>query len=148
MSSILLDFNRSRKKSRHGSIEPTPTPTKHTEGNVPTATAPIAITPATEPTEVVAHKGPLDFPAIVHWLSACEDDFERGRDKHEYSRLAVVFAANSCTRIDDITRMSTDEIKSLAAEVGVIISVGLVNRVHQYATEDVARVKIAGRLLH
>lgn len=90
----------------------------------------------------------MDFPAIVHWLSACEDDFERGRDKHEYSRLAAVFAANGCTRIDDITRMSTDEIKSLAAEVGVIISVGLVNRVHQYATEDVARVKIAGRLLH
>ncbi len=58
-----------------------------------------------------------------------------------------MFAANGCTRIDDIARLSPDNIKLLAAEVGVIVNVGLVNRVHQYATDDVACVKVAGRLV-
>lgn len=71
---------------------------------------------------------------------------ERGRDHHEYSKLAPVFESNGCTRIDDLTRMSAEMIKQLAVEAGVDVTIGLVYRVHQYAADDVARVKRVGRL--
>ena len=90
---------------------------------------------------------PLDYPTIANWLQICEEDFERGRDKHEYTKLAPMFAANGCTRIDDIPRMSTDSIKSLTVEAGLDVTIGLVNRVHDYAVEDVARVKHDGKLV-
>ncbi len=156
MSSRLLDYERMGRRARQGSVAP---PIQHVDA--PTAVAalvtpvapiaPVAAipTPAPNPmapTDAIPLKGPLDFPAIVNWLNTCEEDFERGRDKHEYSRLAAVFAANGCTRIDDIACLSPDNIMALAAEVGVIVTVGLVNRVHHYAIDDVAHVKIAGKL--
>ncbi len=70
----------------------------------------------------------------------------RGRDKHEYTKLLPVFAANDCTRIDDVSRLTAESIKSLAEKEGVSVSIGLANRVHQYAVDDVARVKTEGKL--
>lgn len=90
--------------------------------------------------------GPLDFPTIANWLKACEDHLERGRDGHAYTSLALTFALNGCTRIDDIARMSPADIKALAVEKDLEVTVGLVNRVHQYAVDDVARVKASGKL--
>ncbi len=71
---------------------------------------------------------------------------ERGRDGHDYASMALVFALNGCTRIDDITRLTPAEIRDLARDRGVDVTVGLVNRVLQYATEDVARVKANGEI--
>lgn len=104
-------------------------------------------TPATSSRdEPPGHAGPLDYPSIANWLKRCEEDLERGRDGHAYSSLAVVFALNGCTRIDDIARMKKEEIKELSLERDVDASVGLINRVLHYATEDVARVKKFGKL--
>ncbi len=69
-----------------------------------------------------------------------------GRDKHEYTKLSPVFKEHECTRIDDITHMSVGEIRTLAAEMGVSVSLGLVNRVFQYASADVAMVKLKGKV--
>lgn len=96
--------------------------------------------------ETQVFQGPLDFPKIDDWLKGCEDNLERGRDGHEYTSLSMVFALNGCTRIDDIARMSPADIKALAVERDLAVTVGLVNRVHHYATADVARVKVAGKL--
>ncbi len=74
-------------------------------------------------------------------MKTCEDDLERGRDHHEYTKLGPVFIDNGCTRIDDVARMSPESIKVLASDAGVAVTIGLVNRVHDYAVEDVARVK-------
>ncbi len=98
-------------------------------------------------TEVRPRRGGVDFPLIADWLKKCEKHMERGRDDHEYSKLAPVFDANGCTRIDDITRMTTELIRELAAGQGVTVTIGLVNRVHQYALEDVMYVKKYGEML-
>jgi hypothetical protein len=95
----------------------------------------------------VPYRGPLDYPLIPVWLKMCEDDLERGRDKHEYTRLSPVFGANGCTRIDDIARMSAEKIQALADREGIDVTVGLVNRVVAYSVEDVARVKVEGKLM-
>lgn len=95
---------------------------------------------------VPANKGPLDFPSISDWLATCEDDLERSRDKHAYKSLAPLFAKNECTRIDDITRLTPEMIMGLAKEMELQVSVGLVNRIYQYAVDDVARVKAVGKL--
>ena len=55
--------------------------------------------------------------------------------------LSPVFAVNGCTCIDDITRLSAITIKTLADEQGVNVTIGLTNRIHAYAVEDVARVR-------
>lgn len=88
-----------------------------------------------------------DFPAISTWLKSCEDDLERGRDKHEYTKLSTVFADNGCTRIDDIARMTPDFIRNLATEKEVNVTVGLVHRVHEYAADDVAHIKGKARMV-
>ncbi len=95
---------------------------------------------------VRSYQGPLDFPEVSSWLQQCQDNIERGRDKHEYTKLSPVFKEHECTRIDDITHMSVGEIRTLAAEMGVSVSLGLVNRVFQYASADVAMVKLKGKV--
>ncbi|KLO04689.1 hypothetical protein SCHPADRAFT_896835 [Schizopora paradoxa] len=110
------------------------------------AAPPARLPPAVSDVEVSAPKGPLDYPPIYKWLADCERHLERGRDRHEYTRLDAVFAGNGCTRIDDISRMSPDSIRTLATEVGVVVPIGLINRVHDYAIEDVARVKAGEKL--
>lgn len=136
MSSKLLDYLRPGRKVHNSAQRAEP----------PVTPEPVEVTKA--PTVVVeaTSKGPTDYPAIWSWLKTCEDDFERGRDKHPYSRLVDVFDVNGCTRIDDITRMSPDLIKKLATEAGVDVTLGLVHRVFQYAAEDVIRVRKAGKL--
>lgn len=57
-----------------------------------------------------------------------------------------MFAANGCTRIDDIARLPVELIKQLAVDAGVEVTVALIYRVHEYAKEDVAEVKEKGRL--
>ncbi len=88
-----------------------------------------------------------DFPLIVDWLKKCKKHIECGRDNHEYSKLVPMFNANGCTRIDDVPRMTTELIWELAAAAGVIVMIGLVNRVHQYVMEDVAHLKKYGQLI-
>ena len=46
--------------------------------------------------------GPRNYPAIERWSKACEDDFERRCDMHEYMALSPVFVVNGCARVDDI----------------------------------------------
>lgn len=116
------------------------------EMEVSALTRPMQVRVAQAPQTQLLYKGPLNYPAITDWLKACDDDFERGRDKHEYTALSLVFATNGCTRIDDIARMSPETIKGLAEAQGITVTVGLVNRVHAYAVEDVARVKREGKL--
>ncbi len=104
----------------------------------------VPVVASVHATEVRASQGSFDYPLISDWMKFCERHMERGRDKHEYSLLAPMFEANGCTRIDDIPRMTTTMILELAGVAGVGVTIGLVNRVHEYATEDVMRVK-AGR---
>lgn len=144
MTSKLLDYLKPAKKTRFGT-PPMQVETRRVAGEMElgsqTLPAPTGI--ATDR----VYKGPLDYPAITDWLKACEADIERGRDKHGYSTLAPMFEANGCTRIDDITRMSTDLLSSLATNAGLSATIGLINRVHQYAKDDVEKVKTAGRLI-
>ena len=93
--------------------------------------------------------GTRDYPAIEDWLKACMDDFERGRDKHEYMTLLPIFAVNGCMQVDDITRISisAEKIKDMTDAQGVNVTIRLINRVHVYPIEDVARVKETGGLL-
>ena len=142
MSSKVLDFERPGKKARRHSPGVQTTVWAATEAQADTQVMPIPVGSRTH-----AFTGPLDFPSIEAWLKICEEDFERGRDKHQYTTLAPMFAANGCTRIDDITQLSTDAIKMLALDAGLVVTIGLINRVHQYATEDVSRVKSAGKLV-
>ena len=92
----------------------------------------------------VYHKSLLDYPTVETWLRGCEDDIERGRDKHAYLSLLPVFSSNGCTRLDDITRFPADQLRTLAGDQGIDASIGLVNRIHAYAVEDVARLKVMG----
>lgn len=93
-----------------------------------------------------SHQGPLDYPLVNSWLSNCQEDIEHGRDKHEYTKLIPVFEEHECTRIDDVARMSPEEIRGLATEMGVSVSLGLARRVFSYASEDVALVKAKGKI--
>ncbi|KLO19024.1 hypothetical protein SCHPADRAFT_885687 [Schizopora paradoxa] len=163
MTSKLLDFVRPGRKNRAaihsdalatseaagiGTINP-PTfeaPPADTRRSVPPPSARDNTPPIFARDNPPGHKGPLDYPAIANWLRRCEEDLERGRDKHAYSSLAVIFSSNGCTRIDDIARMSREELRRLAQEDGLEATIGLINRVHDYATEDVAFVKKFGKL--
>lgn len=135
MGSKLFDYIRAGKRFRSSSPAEVVTPP------VP---EPIAVeVPRPEP---FVRRAPLDFPAVAAWLKSCEDDLERGRDYHKYTKLTELFAANECTRIDDIIRLTTDRIRMLAVESGLDVSYGLVNRVFQYAFDDVEKVKKFGKL--
>ncbi len=148
MHSKVLDYIRPPRKNSGTVEERSDSPAAADPSQrAPSTNAPVQLAPMAQAIKVAeTHRGPLDFPSITAWLMKCEEDFERGRDRHEYTKLSPMFAANGCTRIDDITRMLPEAIKSLAGEAGVNITVGLINRVHQYAVEDVARVKTEGRL--
>lgn len=160
MRSNLLDYFRAGKQSRSSTSVPAGRDAEMEEAftaaaaPAPAAPAAAAIAPAAaapgvpvvETQPAVQRKGPLDYPAIKTWLAFCEEHLERGRDKHEYSVLLPVFLANGCTRIDDVVRLSAESIKTLAEKENVSITIGLANRVHEYAAEDVARVKANGKL--
>lgn len=144
MSSKVLDYERPGKKAR--TLSPVTEPGQwDTPFEARSDLIPARVQPVLRP-ETPAYTGPVNYPAIAEWLKSCEDDLERGRDKHGYSVLSSMFAANGCTRIDDITRLSSEAIKSLAEDAGLVITIGLVNRVSQYAQDDVARVKAGGNL--
>lgn len=71
-----------------------------------------------------------------------------GINTHTQStKLTAMFDENGCTRIDDITRMSPDLIKTLATQAGVDVTLGLVHRVFEYAATDVTRVRKSGKLV-
>ncbi len=165
MRSKLLDYFRPGKDLRSAAFVPddrdiemaeaaataVPAAAPATAPDAAPAPAPATALAATStavapPPQSAPHKGPLDYPSVKNWLLVCEEDFERGRDKHEYSALLPMFTENGCTRIDDIARLSADTIRSLAEKAGLNVSVGLANRVQQYAVEDVARVKLEGKL--
>ena len=97
-----------------------------------------------QPRVAVGQRGMHKYPTISSWLGECEGDLERGRDQHQYSKLAPVFADNGCTRIDDVARMTPELIMNLATDSGVIVTIGLVNRIHGYAVDDVARIRNGG----
>lgn len=80
MSSRLLDYERSSRKPRaYAGGERAADPP---DAAIELVEAPKAPPPYVETTP----KGPLDYPAISNWLKTCEDDFERGRDKHAYTK--------------------------------------------------------------
>ncbi|EJC99863.1 WD40 repeat-like protein [Fomitiporia mediterranea MF3/22] len=93
------------------------------------------------------HSGPLNYPTVDVWLRYCQQHIERGRDAvHTYTSLIFVLQKNGCTRLDDVARLTTEELRSLAMECEVEASIGLVKRVVAYAHEDVAKVKNDGYL--
>lgn len=145
MSSRVLDYKRPSKKAIPGEQPRQDALCQETRVEAE-AEAPVRTNPPPHAKQVPTFKGPLDYPTINNWLKNCEEDFERGRDKHEYTKLTPVFVQNGCTRIDDIARLSTDVIKALAQEQGLSISLGLVYRVYDYATADVLCIKTHGRL--
>lgn len=142
MLSRLLDYERQARKPRayaanEQAVDSPSTPVELVE-EAPKAPPPYVEAPP---------KGPLDYPAISNWLKTCEDDFERGRDKHAYTKLSDMFKGNGCTRIDNITRMSPELIKTLATQAGIDVTLGLVHRVFEYAATDVLRVRKSGKLV-
>lgn len=139
LKSKLLDFVRPGRKVASAPPDDTISAEEPLVVQKPREPTPIA-KPA-QTTEVRAQRGAVDFPLIGDWLKGCERHMERGRDKHEYSLLAPMFKANGCTRIDDIPRMSTGLIRELAAAASLNVTIGLVNRVHQYAADDVEHFK-------
>ncbi|KLO05822.1 hypothetical protein SCHPADRAFT_946603 [Schizopora paradoxa] len=152
MTSKLLDFVRPGRKNRAAihSEAITNTETTSTTGETPHVAPPVetrrSAPPSSRQDDPPGHRGPLDFPTIANWLKRCEEDLERGRDGHAYSSFATTFRLNGCTRIDDISRMTREDLKSLALEDNVEVTIGLINRIHSYAIEDVAIVKKFGKL--
>lgn len=142
MSSKLLDFVRPGRKSR-AILEAEGLTEVAAQVPLPEEAAPQAVPAAPIPG---GFRSSHDYPTIGDWLDRCARHMERGRDGHDYASMALVFALNGCTRIDDITRLTPAEIRDLARDRGVDVTVGLVNRVLQYATEDVARVKANGEI--
>lgn len=143
MHSRLLDYVRPGRKARATSADYDPGDREATIAAEPHETAQKKPEPQTE---VRSNKVPLDYPLISSWLRKCEEDLERGRDRHEYSKLSRVFEENGCTRIDDIQRLSPVIIRDMATDAGELVSIGLVHRVFEYASEDVAYVKKNGKL--
>ena len=146
MASRMLDYERPAR-----GIQRNPPPT-NSAANLPVDTnwTHPSSSPAlnTGPEKLETHafpKIPRDYPTVETWLRTCEDDIERGRDKHAYLSLLPVFSANGCTRLDDITRVSAEQLRALASAQGIDATIGLTNRIHAYAVEDVARLKAAGR---
>ena len=139
MTAKILDYERPGKGTRGGK------PFPQAGLSVLQPDVPVLMPPAPvhrqETSFYPSPKRPLDYPAVSDWLKTCKDDLERGRDNHDYMALSPVFAVNGCTRIDDITRLSAITIKTLADEQGVNVTIGLTNRIHAYAVEDVARVR-------
>ncbi len=156
LTSKLLDYFRpgknARSKARPDDRDLESVSNVATVAVAPAPDAPVAVAPAaaSRATAVVAPpavaKGPLNYPTVKAWLLWCEEDLEHGRDNHNYTSLFPVFTVNGCTRVDDVARLSADSIMSLAEKEGVVITVGLANRLNQYANEDVARVKLEGKL--
>lgn len=70
---------------------------------------------------------------------------ERGRDKHNYTSLADVLIKNGLTRIDDISQLLPDQLRSLAENDGVEVTLGLVLRVLRYAKADTEKVNRKGK---
>lgn len=87
----------------------------------------------------------MDYPSIQNWLRYCKDHLERGRDGHAYTSMRLTFSVNGCTRIDDIVCMSPADIKVMAVEGDLDVTIGLINRVHGYAVEDVEHIKRTSR---
>ncbi len=142
MTMKLLDYRRVKKPpvSRVASLSPPPSP-------------PIGPEPPTRSDKTIEQpsfqtkcSGPLDYPTITRWLTHCEYDFERGRDKHPYTSLSEMFQDNGCTRIDDVARLNPDAIRTMADAKGIVTSVGLINRICAYALEDVATVQRDGKI--
>lgn len=143
LTARILDFKRERQKTATDQ----PAETALAQPSAPPSSASFAPAPPSSASFAPAPtRGPLDFPSVANWLAACEDDLERGRDKHPYKSLIPMFSHNECTRIDDIARMSPELIRSLSREFGLEASIGLANRVYQYAVDDVAKVKALGKL--
>ncbi|KLO04997.1 hypothetical protein SCHPADRAFT_896620 [Schizopora paradoxa] len=149
LSSKLLDYFRpgkdSRQKNRPDDRE------LESASNVaapaPVAPAPVAVAPVAVAVAPPAVKsGPFNFPTIKTWLLFCEEHLERGRDKHDYAALLPVFTVNGCTRVDDVARLSCELLMSLAAKEGLELTIGLANRVVDYAVHDVARLKKGKKL--
>ncbi len=142
MTSKLLDYIRPGRKNLSAA---------HAEAIAATERAaciplPAEDSPVVAPSPPTRIQGPLDYPSVKNWLRDCEEHLERGRDGHAYASMALMFAVNGCTRIDDIARMTSAELKELAKDFDLEVTVGLVNRVVRYAQDDVEQIKVAGRL--
>ena len=97
MLSKVLDYERPDKESWKQVSTSLPISADDRQTN-----AHISEERVTHEQEAWTFKGPLDYPAIVAWLLACENDLECGCDKHGYTVHLPVFEQNGCTRIDDI----------------------------------------------
>ncbi len=143
MSSKLLDFVRPGRKNR-ATLEAESLTEAAAQVPLPEEAAPQAVPAAPMPG---GFKSSHDYPTIGDWLDRCARHMERGAVTDTTTHLwPLVFALNGCTRIDDITQLTPTEIRDLARDRDVDVTVGLVNRVLQYATEDVARVKANGEI--
>ena len=81
------------------------------------------------------------FPVLcLLWNSASDATMARSAFALGAARPLAV----SCTCIDDIARMDPSMILLCAEKAGLDVTIGLVNRIFHYATEDVARIKRLG----
>ncbi|EJD07047.1 uncharacterized protein FOMMEDRAFT_26164 [Fomitiporia mediterranea MF3/22] len=145
MSSRLLDVSTRRRKTQHPGVTQ-PNTEVSSISTLSEAGDSISETPKDNPPNPT-HSGPLNYPTVDVWRRYCQQHIERGRDAvHTYTSLIFVLQKNDCTRLDDVARLTTEELCSLAMECEVEASIGLVKRVVAYAHEDVAKVKNDGYL--
>ncbi len=93
IASNLLDYFRPRKRMPGDDMSDREEPDRPFNELAETAQQEVPVR---------SYQGPLDFPEVSSWLQQCQDNIERGRDKHEYTKLSPVFKEHECTRIDDI----------------------------------------------
>ena len=75
-----------------------------------------------------------------NWLRSFSEDLERGRDGFDYDSLIPLFESNGIVRLDDVGDLQRQGIEDLAREANVKLSIGLVNRVVRYASEDIEQI--------
>ena len=75
-----------------------------------------------------------------NWLRSFSEDLERGRDRFDYDSLIPLFESNGIVRLDDVGDLQRQGIEDLAREANVKLSIGLVNRIVRYASEDIEQI--------
>ena len=135
----ILDRKKGKQQTSLATPENvTPTPA------VPITQSTTTIRSATE--ELPRNTPPLgpcaarNFPLASNWLRSFSEDLERGRDGFDYDSLIPLFESNGIVRLDDVGDLQRQGIEDLAREANIKLSIGLVNRVVRYASEDIEQI--------
>ena len=116
------------------------TPTPAVPITQPTTTIRSATEELPRNTPPLGPRAARNFPLASNWLWSFSEDLERGRDGFDYDSLIPLFESNSIVRLDDVGDLQRQGIEDLAREANVKLSIGLVNRVVRYASEDIKQI--------